>query len=78
MASRSPEERMVVVRLSQVPEPKRVAAADRIIRAEDLERVHPEEAILLRMAALFPREDPELEVPESLARRVCAERRGRR
>lgn len=71
MAVRSEGERIVIVRLSDVPEPKRLEAADRLIEAEDLERVHPEEAILLRMAAMFPREDPGLEVKYRKARRVC-------
>jgi hypothetical protein len=61
----------VVVRLSDVPEEKRVAAADRLIEDEDLERVHPEEAIMIRMAALFPRQNPALEVKATKARRIC-------
>ena len=71
MAVRSTESGMVIVRLSDVPEEKRVAAADRLIAAEDLERVHPEEALLIRMAALFPRQNPALEVKVTKARRVC-------
>jgi hypothetical protein len=51
-----------IVRLSDVREDIRVRVADEIIAAEDMERVHPEQAILLRMAALAPMQNPKLRV----------------
>lgn len=73
MTSRSltTEERTVIVHLLDVPEPARVAAAERLIRDEALDQVSPELAVLIRIRAIIPIQNPTLEVPERKARRVC-------
>lgn len=67
MANRPPEEeRTVFVRLSQVPEKRRVNVAERLCR---LGVVTGSEAIAVRTAAYFPRQDPGVWVTPSEARK---------
>lgn len=55
------------VRLSQVPQKKRLEVAHRIIRLEGIVGVP---ALELMMAATEPRQDPSIVVDAELARRV--------
>lgn len=67
MPDRPPQEaRTVFVRLSQVPEKRRVNVAERLCR---LGIVTGPEAIAVRAAAYFPRQDPGVWVTPSEARK---------
>lgn len=68
MAAYSTEGRTVLVHLSDVPEKKRVAIADLLIRLDGLSGT---KAMELKMAALVPTQNPSIEVPVAEARRVC-------
>lgn len=54
----------MLVHLADIPEKRRVNVAERLIR---IGAVHGEEAILVRMAAYFPRQNPCLWVPAAEA-----------
>lgn len=69
MATRPAERtgRLVLVHLSEVPETRRVAAADRMIKKDGLVGTA---AIQIKMAAVMPMQDPAIWVDETVARRV--------
>jgi hypothetical protein len=72
MSTSSPEgAAMVVVRLSSVPRDLRVEVAEKLIEKNGLPF---SEAILLKMAALNPKQDPEIVVTPEKAERVLAGR----
>ena len=67
-ATRSPQEadgELVTVHLAEVPEKLRVHVAERLVRVYRLEGP---EAILLKMAALAPLQNPSIEVTRAEAR----------
>lgn len=72
MTAREPDpgERLVVVRLTQIPRTVRVAAAHRVIREERLEG---ERAGEMLVAALVPQRDPHRLVSPEVARSVGVE-----
>lgn len=59
---------LVLVHLADVPEAVRLRVADRLIEEEDLERVSPELAILLRIRAIVPVQNPGLFVKRTKLR----------
>lgn len=61
----------VLVHLTDVPEWKRIAAAERLIDKEGLAGTA---AMMLKMVAVSPRENPGLLVDAAVAKRVCGRR----
>lgn len=73
MTARPPERQteLVTVHLADIPEKRRVEAAERLIRVGGLSGTI---AIDLRMAAYCPRQNPSIEVTADEARRVMRAR----
>lgn len=69
MAARPPEgeDELVTVHLSEIPEARRTFVAEQMIRVGGIDGTR---ALDLRMAAIFPRQNPSLEVTPAMRARA--------